>query len=96
MAGLDALLDTIPAKGEVFLLANDFEPPRTDQFNLGIRQKFGDFQTALTFAYGNTSNLFAWYIAPPGPQEALAPGAVLMHGWGAHAGLMLPAAPWPG
>lgn len=40
------------------------------------------------------SRLFAWYIAPPGPQEALAPGAVLMHGWGAHAGLMLPAAPW--
>ncbi|MDX9842752.1 MAG: alpha/beta fold hydrolase [Aquabacterium sp.] len=40
------------------------------------------------------SRLFAWYIAPPGPQGVLAPGAVLMHGWGAHAGLMLPAAPW--
>ncbi|MDO9078320.1 MAG: TonB-dependent receptor [Brevundimonas sp.] len=67
-AGLDPLLDAAPGSGEIFLLNNDMEPPRTDQFNLGIRQKFGDFQTALTFAYGNTSNLFAWYIANAGSE----------------------------
>jgi outer membrane receptor for ferrienterochelin and colicin len=61
--GLDPLLAAVPGAGEIFLLRNDLEPPRTDQFNLGVRQKFGDFQTALTFAYGRTENLFAWYIA---------------------------------
>lgn len=58
--GLDALLDTIPAKGEAFLLANDFEPPRTDQFNIGVRQRLGDWQTELTLAYGKTENEFTW------------------------------------
>ena len=62
-AGLDPLLASIQGQGEIFLLNNDMEPPRTDQFNFGVRQKFGDFQTALTFAYGKTENLFAWYIA---------------------------------
>lgn len=59
-AGLDALLANIPARGEAFLLQNDFEPPRTDQFNLGVRQRFGDWQTELTLAYGKTENEFTW------------------------------------
>ena len=60
VAGLDALLDTIPARGEAFLLANDFEPPRTDQFNIGVRQRLGDWQTEVTLAYGKTENEFTW------------------------------------
>ncbi len=60
VAGLDALLATVPAKGEAFLLANDFEPPRTDQFNLGVRQRVGDWQTEFTLAYGRTENEFTW------------------------------------
>lgn len=67
-AGLDPLLAATPGSGEIFLINNDMEPPRTDQFNFGIRQKFGDFQTALTFAAGNTTNLFAWYIANAGSE----------------------------
>lgn len=67
-AGLDPLLAATPGSGEIFLINNEMEPPRTDQFNLGIRQKFGDFQTALTFAYGKTENLFAWYIANAGSE----------------------------
>ena len=67
-AGLDPLLAAAPGAGEVFLVKNDAEPPRTDQFNLGVRQKFGDFQTALTLAYGKTENLFAWYIANAGSE----------------------------
>lgn len=59
-AGLDGLLNNIPAKGEVFLLRNEFEPPRTDQFNLGIRQRIGDWQTEVTLAYGKTENEFTW------------------------------------
>lgn len=67
-AGLDPLLAAAPGAGEVFLIRNDAEPPRTDQFNFGVRQKFGDFQTALTLAYGKTENLFAWYIANAGSE----------------------------
>ena len=59
-AGLDPVFATIPGKGEVFLLANDFEPPRTDQFNLGLRQRFGDWQSEFTLAYGKTENEFTW------------------------------------
>ncbi|RZI99713.1 MAG: TonB-dependent receptor [Brevundimonas sp.] len=59
-AGLDPALATIPGKGEVFLLANDFEPPRTDQFNLGVRQRFGEWQSEFTLAYGKTENEFTW------------------------------------
>lgn len=39
------------------------------------------------------SRLFAWFIAPPASGTDPAPAAVVMHGWGAHAGLMLPATP---
>lgn len=62
-AGLDPLLAASPGSGEVFLVKNDFEPPRTDQFNLGVRQKFGAWQTALTLAAGRTKGESAWYIA---------------------------------
>jgi hypothetical protein len=60
VAGLDDVLATIPARGEAFLLKNDWEPPRTDQVNLGVRQRFGDWQTELTLAYGKTENEFTW------------------------------------
>lgn len=39
------------------------------------------------------SRLFGWFVPPP-QQRAPAPGVVLMHGWGAHAGLMWPAVAW--
>ena len=59
-AGLDAILDDIPAKGEAFLLKNDFEPPRTDQVNFGVRQRLGEWQSEFTLAYGKTENEFTW------------------------------------
>ncbi|KQY91739.1 carboxypeptidase regulatory-like domain-containing protein [Brevundimonas sp. Root1423] len=59
-AGLDPVFANIPGKGEAFLLANDFEPPMTDQFNLGLRQRFGDWQSEFTLAYGKTENEFTW------------------------------------
>lgn len=59
-AGLDALLANVPTRGEAFLLKNDFEPPRTDQVNLGVRQRVGDWQTEFTLAYGKTKNEFTW------------------------------------
>jgi len=59
-AGLDALLAGTQNRGEIFLVRNDAPPPRTDQFNIGVRQKFGDIQTALTFSYAKTENEFQW------------------------------------
>jgi hypothetical protein len=58
--GLIPIFSAIPARGEAFLLKNDFEPPRTDQFNLGVRQRLGDWQTEVTLAYGKTENEFTW------------------------------------
>ncbi|WP_370238646.1 carboxypeptidase regulatory-like domain-containing protein [Brevundimonas sp.] len=59
-AGLDPVFATIAGRGEAFLLQNEWEPPRTDQFNLGVRQRFGDWQTEFTLAYGKTENEFTW------------------------------------
>ncbi|MFY7854450.1 MAG: TonB-dependent receptor, partial [Brevundimonas sp.] len=58
--GLDALLGGTQGRGEIFLVDNNAPPPRTDQFNIGIRQKFWDIQTALTFSYAKTENEFQW------------------------------------
>lgn len=58
--GLDVAFQNIAGKGEAFLLANDWEPPRTDQVNLGVRQRLGDWQTEFTLAYGKTENEFTW------------------------------------
>ena len=65
-AGLDPLLAATPGAGEVFLVKNDAEPPVTDQFNFGVRQKIGIFQTAATLSYTKTKNISAWYIANAG------------------------------
>lgn len=59
--GLDTLLAGTVGTGEVFLVKNDAEMPHTDQFNFGVRQKFGEVQTALTLSYAKTENEFGWY-----------------------------------
>ncbi|MFT4956377.1 MAG: outer membrane receptor for ferrienterochelin and colicin [Brevundimonas sp.] len=63
--GLDPLLAATPGAGEVFLIRNDAPPPRTDQFNLGVRQMWNDWQLSATLAYAFTDNEFAWYIGNP-------------------------------
>ena len=62
-AGLDPLLAAAPGAGEVFLLRNDAPVPYTDQFNLGVRQRLGDWQAEVTLARGETHDEAAWYIA---------------------------------
>lgn len=57
---LDALLGGTQGRGELFLIDNNMKVPFTDQFNLGVRQKFGDIQTALTFSYAKTQDEFQW------------------------------------
>lgn len=67
-AGLDPLLAAAPGAGEVFLVNNDAPIPYTDQYNLGIRQRFGDWSAEVTLAAGRTKNEFAWYIANAGTE----------------------------
>jgi hypothetical protein len=67
-AGLDPLLAAAPGAGEVFLVKNDAPIPYTDQYNLGLRQRLGDWQAEITLAAGRTKNEFAWYIANAGTE----------------------------
>ncbi|WP_241209742.1 TonB-dependent receptor [Brevundimonas fluminis] len=67
-AGLDPLLAAAPGAGEVFLVNNNAPIPYTDQYNLGVRQKFGDWQAEVILAAGRTKDEFAWYIANAGSE----------------------------
>jgi outer membrane receptor for ferrienterochelin and colicin len=60
--GLQTLIDANPGQGEVFLIRNGAEPPVTDQFNIGIRQRLGDWRASATLSYGESRNGFGWYI----------------------------------
>jgi hypothetical protein len=44
--------------GDVWLLNNDTKLPFSDQFNLGVRKRFGAIQTSLTFAHVRSHNIF--------------------------------------
>ena len=43
--------------GSVFLLNNKTKMPYSDQFNLGVRKRFGQIQTALTFSHIRSHNI---------------------------------------
>jgi hypothetical protein len=44
--------------GDIFVLNNHTPVPYTDQFNLGVRKRFGDWQTSLTFAHNRGNHGF--------------------------------------
>ncbi|HMG48647.1 MAG TPA: TonB-dependent receptor [Allosphingosinicella sp.] len=56
-AGFAALLaslaadPTSPGTSELRVIPNDLQTPYTDQFSIGIRQRFGIFRTSLSYAY---------------------------------------------
>ena len=56
-AGFQALLDSLaadptsPGTTELRAVPNDLETPYTDQFSIGVRQRFGALQTSLTYNY---------------------------------------------
>jgi outer membrane receptor protein involved in Fe transport len=55
-----ALRAAIPAglRGESWVLNNHTPVPYTDQFNIGVRKRFGDWQTSVTLAYNRGHNRF--------------------------------------
>jgi len=53
---------------EVFLVDNELNPPRSDQWNLGVRQQLGRWLGSLTYAGVRTNNNLMYFFAdlPPG------------------------------
>lgn len=69
-AGLASIIQSGQAPGpEVFLVANDMKPPRSDQWSLGLRHVLGrDWLASVSYSGIRTYNLMAWVFAdlPPG------------------------------
>ncbi len=61
-AGLDALIASgLAPNGELRVIPNDLEPPYTDQFSVGVRQKFGDWQTSASIVRQIGKNEIAYF-----------------------------------
>ncbi|WP_324808977.1 carboxypeptidase regulatory-like domain-containing protein [Sphingomonas sp. LY29] len=48
---------------ELFAVKNDARPPRTDQFSLGVRQRFGEWQASATGSYIRGKNGYTHLFA---------------------------------
>ncbi|MDG2535347.1 TonB-dependent receptor [Sphingomonas sp. HITSZ_GF] len=46
--------------GDVWLLNNDTKLPFSDQFNIGIRKRFGQIQTSIAFSHVRSHNIFRY------------------------------------
>ena len=46
--------------GDVWLLNNKTKLPYSDQFNIGVRKRFGEWQTSLTLSHIRSHNLFRY------------------------------------
>ena len=63
-AGLDALIASrTDLNGELRVFKNDQEPPFTDQFSIGIRQRLGEWNTSLTFVRQIGKNEIGYFPA---------------------------------
>jgi carboxypeptidase family protein/TonB-dependent receptor-like protein len=65
-------LESIVARGlapnpEVFLIANDAEPPVSDQWSLGARHSFGGITTSVTYTGMRSRNLFTFIFGTRRP-----------------------------
>ena len=58
----DLQLSGITGKPEVFLLSNDTPVPYSDQFNIGVRQSFGQMVASATYANIRSYNGLGWVI----------------------------------
>jgi outer membrane receptor protein involved in Fe transport len=69
--GLRGLVASGQAPGpEVFLVANDMRPPRSDQWTLGVRQQLGNWLGSLSYAGVRSYNNLMYFFGdlPPGTQ----------------------------
>ena len=62
--GLDGLIASGEApNGELRVVRNDTEPPFTDQFSIGLRQRLGDWQTSISLVHQIGKNEIAYFPA---------------------------------
>jgi hypothetical protein len=61
--GLQSLVDEANPNvtAEVFLLLNSARPPRSNQWNLGVRQVVGDYNVGATYRGVRGYNTLSWY-----------------------------------
>jgi outer membrane receptor protein involved in Fe transport len=57
---LRAAIGAFGLNGDIWVLNNKTPPPYTDQFNLGVRKRFGDWQTSATIAHNRSHNGFIY------------------------------------
>ncbi|HEX6629417.1 MAG TPA: carboxypeptidase regulatory-like domain-containing protein [Gemmatimonadaceae bacterium] len=62
---LDALVSQFGTR-ELWLMNNDIKVPKTTQFSVGLRQLFGQFAGALTYAAQRSTDQFTWQVAAGG------------------------------
>lgn len=61
-AGLDGLIASgVAPNGELRVIPNDLEPPYTDQFSVGVRQKLGEWNTSVTLIKQYGYNEIAYF-----------------------------------
>lgn len=61
-AGLEGLIATdVAPNGELRVIRNGTKPPRTDQYSVGIRQKFGPLQTSLSYTHIEAKDQVAYF-----------------------------------
>jgi carboxypeptidase family protein/TonB-dependent receptor-like protein len=75
-AGLQGLVNQVTAgvTNEVFLLQNDTRPPRSHQWNLGIRQMIGPVVAGAAYRGVRGYNLLSWYCGIPHPEHGYCDG----------------------
>lgn len=59
--------------GEVWLLNNDTKVPYSDQFNIGIRKKFGDINTSISLSHVDSHNIFQYVRGNRMPDGTFSP-----------------------
>ena len=59
---LDELQKNAQAGGEIWLIKNEFKMPFADQFSVGLRQGFGEWNTELTLSRVAAKNQFIWFL----------------------------------
>jgi Carboxypeptidase regulatory-like domain/TonB dependent receptor-like, beta-barrel len=61
VAGLESIIARgLAPNPEVFLIANDAQPPRSDQWSLGVRHTFHNIVTSLTYSGMRSRDLFTF------------------------------------
>lgn len=58
---LQELQHNAQAGGEIWLIKNDYKMPYADQFSLGVRQGFGDWNADVSVSQQHAKNQFVWF-----------------------------------